>query len=197
MVTSKSVQEKYRRRHRTKMDEVGRSHIIRGFISEEVLKVYHEYTLLMAKRNIPKTVEDAFITLYEPRIGHCIDIRAGDALGDAILVLCQKKVSEIIGLEIEPITSYYRIYSQGCELPVHKDNPDYHYSLTICMGYEAPEPWSFFLKKEPVYLEPGDALLYQGFIDEHSRPVFKGSWHSQLFLHYKEVGNEQRQEKNS
>jgi|TARA_S200000501_G_scaffold211023_1_gene198237 hypothetical protein len=164
--------------------------VLKGFIGEDVVKVFQEYTLLMAKRSIPKTVGDQHITMYEPNIGHCIDIRFGDPLGDTLLLLCHKKVSEIINLKIEPITSCYRIYAEGCKLPEHKDNPDYEYSLTICMGYRSPECWPIFLKKEPAYLEPGDALLYEGAKDEHSRPIFKGSWHSQLFLHYKEVKDE-------
>ena len=179
------------------MDEVRRSHIIRDFIGKDILELFREYSLIMAKTNRPKAADGQRVTVYEPTIGHCIDLRYGDALADSLLLFCREKISKTVGFDLVPVTSYYRIYGPECKLPVHVDQPEYEWSATICMGYGAHEPWPIFLKREPFYLEAGDALIYQGAKEEHSRPVFKGSWQSQLFLHYKEVADEQRQEKNS
>jgi hypothetical protein len=173
------------------MDEIGRSHIIRNFIGKDILKVFYEYSLIMAKRNRPKAADGQRVTVYESTVGHCIDLRYGDALADSLLIFCCEKISKTVGFDLVPITSYYRIYGPECKLPVHIDQPEYEWSATICMGYSAKEPWPIFLKQEPFYLEAGDALIYQGAKEEHSRPVFKGSWQSQLFLHYKEVEDEE------
>jgi hypothetical protein len=50
---------------------------------------------------------------------------------------------------------------------------------------------AYFFKTRTILFRAGDALIYQGAKEEHSRPVFKGSWQSQLFLHYKEVEDEE------
>ena len=70
---------------------------------------------------------------------------------------------------------------------MHTDNPNYEWSATLCMGYQAPESWPLYIEKEPFYLEAGDCLIYQGAKYFHGRKPFKGSWQSQVFLHYKEV----------
>ena len=51
---------------------------------------------------------------------------------------------------------------QRCKLPMHTDQPEYEWSATICMGYEAPGILAYIIEKEPFYLEAGDCLIYQG-----------------------------------
>ena len=180
------------------MDEVGRSHIIRNFLSKDVLDLFFHYSYMLAKKdNVYNQAATEWSTKYEPTVGHCIDIRGNDMLANAILVNYLPTISEHLKIELHPVSSFYRIYGHECELPMHKDNPEYEWSATICMGYEATECWPLYIKKEPWYLEPGECLLYQGAKDLHGRKKFNGSWQSQLFLHYKEVKDEQRQEKNS
>jgi hypothetical protein len=169
------------------MDEIGRSHIIRNFIGKDILKVFYEYSLIMAKRNRPKAADGQRVTVYESTVGHCIDLRYGDALADSLLIFCCEKISKTVGFDLVPITSYYRIYGPDCKLDWHTDLTEYEWSATICMGYDAPECWPIYLEKKPIYLEAGDALIYEGSKYEHGRFPFKGSWQIQLFLHYREV----------
>tara|TARA_A100001388_G_scaffold40772_1_gene26075 strand:+ start:202 stop:801 length:600 start_codon:yes stop_codon:yes gene_type:complete len=199
MVTSKSMQKKYRRRHRTKMDEVRRSHIIiKKFVSEDILNVFDTYARIKAmKNNTYNIATQERCTKYEPRVGHCIDIVGGDTFGESLLNNYCSIISNKVGKDLVPIISFYRIYGKDCKLDMHVDQPEYHWSATINMGYDAPECWPIYIEKEPVYLERGDCLLYEGAKYEHGRGVFKGEWQTQLFLHYREVEDEQRQEKNS
>jgi hypothetical protein len=50
--------------------------------------------------------------------------------------------------------------------------------------------WPMFIKKNnkeiPVYLNPGDMLVYKGHEIEHWREPFLGINHAQVFLHYNE-----------
>ena len=74
------------------------------------------------------------------------------------------------------------VYAEKCKLPMHTDKPNYEWSATICMSYEAPECWPIYIGEDAVYLEPGDCLLNLGAKEEHGRPVFKGSWQT-FWLH--------------
>ena len=180
------------------MDEVRRSHIIRNFVDEDILKIFHEYSLALAmKDNVYSKGTDSYATKHEIGVGHCIDIRGRDPLTEAMLQAYRVKISEVVKKELFSVASFYRIYGNDCKLDMHTDNLDYEWSATLCMGYKAPESWPLYIEKEPFYLEAGDCLIYQGAKYFHGRKPFKGSWQSQVFLHYKEVKDEQRQEKNS
>ena len=170
------------------MDENRRNHIIRNFVNEDVLKIFHEYSLALAmKDNVYSASTDSYSTKHEVGIGHCIDIRGMDPFTEAMLRFYMSKISNVVKKELSPVASFYRIYGPNCKLDMHTDNPDYEWSATLCMGYDAPECWSIYIEKEPFYLEAGDCLIYQGAKDSHGRKPFIGSWQSQVFLHYKEV----------
>tara|TARA_A100001388_G_scaffold107509_1_gene78857 strand:- start:1429 stop:1971 length:543 start_codon:yes stop_codon:yes gene_type:complete len=170
------------------MDENRRNHIIRNFVSKDVLKIFHEYSLALAmKDNVYSKGTDSYATKHEIGVGHCIDIRGRDPFTEAMLHAYRVKISEVVKKELFSVASFYRIYGNDCKLDMHTDNPDYEWSATLCMGYEAPESWPLYIEKEPFYLEAGDCLIYQGAKDSHGRKPFKGSWQSQVFLHYKEV----------
>ena len=173
------------------MAENRRNNIIKDFYSPDVLAMFHKYSLSLAKRDsVYSETDKTWSTKFEPGIGHCIDIRGGDLLADALLELSLPKIVNHLKLKLEPVASYYRIYGPDCRLPMHTDRPDYEWSATVCMGYDAPECWPMYVENDPIYLEPGDCLLYQGAKEKHGRGVFKGSWQAQLFLHYKEVKDE-------
>lgn len=173
------------------MDEDRRNNIIKDFFSPEFLTVFKEYSLIRAKEDaVYSPAENSWSTKFEPGIGHCIDIRGGDRLADALLQFSLPKISEIVGKKLETVASFYRIYGPDCKLPMHTDNPEYEWSATICMGYDAPDCWPIYVEEDAIHLEPGECLIYQGAEKSHGRPVFKGSWQTQLFLHYKEVKDE-------
>ena len=173
------------------MDEIRRSYIIKKFFSTEVLDIFHEYSSLVARTDaLYCKTEDKWTTKFEPGIGHCIDIRARDRFAESLLKISMPKISEIVGKKLETVASFYRIYGPDCKLPMHTDSPEYEWSATICMGYDAPDCWPIYVEEDAIHLEPGECLIYQGAEKSHGRPVFKGSWQTQLFLHYKEVKDE-------
>ena len=179
------------------MDENRRNYIIRNFFSPDICTLFHQYSVSLAKKDsVFSLVENKWSTKFEPGIGHCIDIRHGDILAEVLLNLSLPKIVEHLKVNLEPVTSYYRVYGEHCKLPMHTDKDNYEWSATICMSYEAPECWPIYVGEDAVYLEPGDCLLYQGAKEEHGRPVFKGSWQTQLFLHYKELKDGSDGEKN-
>ena len=161
--------------------------VLKGFISEDVLNVFRHYSLIKARsRNTYNSAANKYTTIHEPGIGHCIDIAGDDSFANALMLVSLPKISKTLSLELSPVASFYRVYGPECILPVHIDQPEYEWSATICMGYEAPDCWPIFIEEKPFYLEPGDCLLYQGAKHGHGRRVFNGSWQTQLFLHYKE-----------
>tara|TARA_B100001989_G_C24336823_1_gene362926 strand:+ start:150 stop:680 length:531 start_codon:yes stop_codon:yes gene_type:complete len=174
------------------MDEDRRNYLVEKFVSEDVLKLFSFYSKIIAQRdNYYNEATKEHNTKFEPQVGHCVDIRDhNDPVGQSLLLFYLPKIAEHLKLKLEPVASYYRIYGPNCRLPMHTDRPDYEWSATICMGYDAPDCWPIYIEEDAIHLEPGDALMYQGSKYKHGRPVFKGSWQTQLFLHYKEVKDE-------
>ena len=88
-----------------------------------------------------------------------------------------------IGLELIPTYSYFRIYTKGNELKKHKDRDSCEISMTVCISYEGDQ-WPIFVEGTPIYLKPGDLIIYRGCEVEHWREELKGKRHIQMFLHY-------------
>jgi hypothetical protein len=110
------------------------------------------------------------------------------------LLGCLNSVEQFTGLKLIPTYAYHRLYTQGAELKKHKDRESCEISATICLGYDYSNVdnynWPMFIKKNnkeiPVYLNPGDMLVYKGHEIEHWREPFLGINHAQVFLHYNE-----------
>jgi hypothetical protein len=137
---------------------------------------------------------------------------AGESFLDAVLVENQKKVEELVGLELYPTYTYARMYNPGAILEPHKDRPACEVSLTCTLGFEGEAQALFFcadkkpteelpageLTNEEVQKErlagnptkiilsnPGDAALYKGCEMIHWRDVVKNTRNlAQVFLHY-------------
>jgi len=100
------------------------------------------------------------------------------------------KMEDVTGKSLYPTYAYARIYYNGAEMTRHTDRPSCEYSTTVCISND-PEfgPWDIWFKsldgKEfPIWLEPGDALVYKGDILEHWRNPYGGERQCQAFLHY-------------
>jgi len=87
-----------------------------------------------------------------------------------------------------PTYSYFRVYRHGDSLARHKDRPSCEISVSVCLGYRAPEPWPLFVQGPSgvfaAMLEPGDGLLYKGVECAHWRYSFAGESATQVFFHY-------------
>jgi hypothetical protein len=117
----------------------------------------------------------------------------GDPLFDAVLVLSQNKIEEILEKKLYSNYSYWRLYQRGHKLESHIDRPSCEISTTLCLGFNVGDVkdyiWPIFLEKEnkeilKIILKPGDMLIYNGVKLKHWREEFLGLNHAQVFLHY-------------
>jgi Rps23 Pro-64 3,4-dihydroxylase Tpa1-like proline 4-hydroxylase len=104
-------------------------------------------------------------------------------------LLCEKtpEVSTLIEETVLPTYSYARVYKEGSVLESHVDRDACEISLTLHL--DGDYPWPIWIEtpqqeKRFVSLNPGDAMIYLGRIASHWREVYKGSYYSQVFLHY-------------
>jgi len=103
-------------------------------------------------------------------------------------------VSQMVGCEVLPSYSFWRIYEQGAELRPHKDRPACEVSLTVAIAAEPEDSaWPICLtdlggQDHRIALLPGAALLYRGPEVRHWREVLEGARHYQMFLHYVVAG---------
>jgi len=97
-------------------------------------------------------------------------------------------VEKASGRELYPTYSYFRVYRPGDSLARHKDRPACEISVSVCLGYRAPESWPLYVQGPSgifaASLEPGDGLLYKGTECDHWREPFAGETAAQVFFHY-------------
>lgn len=125
--------------------------------------------------------------------------RYGDLFFDTMLVTVMQKIENCLDKKLEPTYSYNRLYTTDTELVKHRDRPSCEISATLCIGSDISNlddqsyNWPMFISKqeedtgEPVYLNPGDCIIYSGCDLYHWREPFKGKNHAQVFLHYNEI----------
>ena len=113
----------------------------------------------------------------------------GDGIMERLLARLAPTVGGIVGLDLVPTYSYFRVYRPGDTLPKHVDRPSCQVSMTLSLGYDAPAPWPIWFgpkDAEPVALslKAGDAAVYRGMDIPHWRDAFAGTYAAQVFLHY-------------
>lgn len=114
----------------------------------------------------------------------------GDEIFDNLLDQMAKSIGENVGKKLIPAYSYARIYRKGEVLKKHVDRKSCEISATITLGYDAGDSessWPIYFDEEkeiPIFLEPGEMVVYRGCEVVHWRPKFLGEWQAQLFLHY-------------
>lgn len=103
-------------------------------------------------------------------------------------------VSKMVGCEVLPSYSFWRIYEQGAVLHPHKDRPACEVSLTMAIAADPEDgAWPICLtdldgQDHSIALKPGAALLYRGPEVRHWRDPLEGARHYQMFLHYVVAG---------
>jgi hypothetical protein len=111
-----------------------------------------------------------------------------DVFGESLLLHLKPLMESAAGCSLFPTNSVLRIYQKGSVLKKHFDRGTCEYSATLTAGYDSAEPYPIWLeidnKEVPVYLEPGDVLIYKGCEVAHWRNGFGGRHWIQLFLHY-------------
>jgi len=120
----------------------------------------------------------------------------GDHLMDTLLATSHESMQKYTGLNLTPTYSYWRFYEKDSELKKHIDRDSCEISTTLCLGYDVSNleqsyNWPMYVKVKgqdiPLFLEPGDMIVYRGTVVEHWREPFLGLNHAQVFLHYNNV----------
>lgn len=110
--------------------------------------------------------------------------------GQMILGSLRAKMSVLVGRELLPSYSFWRIYKQGDILKRHKDRKSCEVSATIALtAAEDGICWPICVtdlhgNSHSVELPLGSGLLYQGPEVDHWRDPLSASQHYQMFLHY-------------
>ena len=101
------------------------------------------------------------------------------------------KMSALVGRELLPSFSFWRIYRKGDVLNRHKDRNACEVSVTISLMPAAEDGgvWpinvtDFHGTSHSIKLPLGSGLLYQGTEVDHWRDSLTISEHYQMFLHY-------------
>lgn len=101
------------------------------------------------------------------------------------------KMSVLVGRELLPSFSFWRIYRQGDVLNRHKDRNACEVSVTISLmpSDEDGGIWPIDVtdlqgRSHSIKLPLGSGLLYQGTEVDHWRDPLTISEHYQMFLHY-------------
>jgi len=167
--------------------------VVKGAVSPEVLEHCNmEFELLRRVMFITNNVEDIpqnIHTFNDDQITNSFSYYSAlcfETLSQTLL----PNMEEVTGKGLNPTYTYARIYYNNAEMTRHTDRPSCEYSTTVCISND-PEfgPWDIWFKsldgKEfPIWLEPGDALIYKGDILEHWRNPYEGKRQCQAFLHY-------------
>jgi len=112
-------------------------------------------------------------------------------------------VSTLLGLDLLPSYSYFRIYREGDVCRVHCDRYACEVSLSLTLDYSDGVPWPLEMAKAAVppsalvedgfgtlpfaavEMEPGDGVLYQGVERRHGRTTPNpNGWSAHLFCHW-------------
>lgn len=174
--------------------------VVKNILSREESFFYYNYAKNKANAiswKIDKTPES-----YDKRWdGEFSDIQApgayscyGDCLMDTLLVSKLLELNKYVGRNLIPTYSYFRLYMYGNHLERHRDRKSCDVSGTLFLGHDCsnksePYNWPIYVETKggqevPIYLTPGDILLYRGCDLDHWRNTFTGLNHAQVFLHY-------------
>ena len=112
-------------------------------------------------------------------------------------------MSHLLGRDLLPSYTYFRIYLKDDICRVHSDRPSSEFGLSMTLDYSDDQPWDLQIGKEridslyplsddfgsmdyaSVRMEVGDALLYQGSHYPHGRmQPNPNAWSAHLFLFF-------------
>lgn len=153
--------------------------VLESVLTEPLRTVAHEYAIKRALVGRETTSEGAAPgtpSFY------------GDPLMDTLLDLLQSVAETFTGIALFPTFSDLRVYTRGAIVNPHTQRPAGEIALAVSLGFDAPEPWPFFVGTrhgfQVAHLAPGDGILYRAHECPHWRGEFDGEHHVQAFFHY-------------
>ena len=170
--------------------------VCENFISKELANFLYEYFKMQTQ--VSATCNEKYGSkVYNNKPNLLGEFTDPQALGDyskyadiAFETLMRDnthKIEKLTGLTLVPTYSYARLYTNGSDLEMHKDRGACEISITLCLGYDSNSSWPMYVEAKPIYLEPGDIIVYRGQNVKHGRPVFEGNNHAQVFMHFNDV----------
>jgi hypothetical protein len=174
--------------------------VVNKFLDDNLSALLYRYCINKVKQVDFKTTYDNenYHEAYDGRFGdaqisgsyNCY----GDVFMDSLLEASLDNMVNFTGVDLVPTYSYWRFYQTGDILERHKDRESCEISTTLCLGFNTSNNndqtynWPMFIKTKdeeiPVYMQPGDMIIYRGCDIEHWREPFKGLNHAQVFMHY-------------
>ena len=153
--------------------------VCRGLLQDPQLSSLHRYARMRA--------ESGTMPMHDRQVSNT-PVAYGDFMMDGLLSDLLPDVERACGLNLFPTYSYFRHYKGGDGLARHKDRPACEISVSLCLGYDAPQPWPIWIEGYEavthVVLEPGDGMLYRGIDCAHWRDPLPEGHVMQVFLHY-------------
>jgi hypothetical protein len=175
--------------------------VVKKALTEPLLSFAYRYACMKMQSGLMKTRDPSMPgtpSMY------------GDTFMETLLGLATPSFEKVVGLELFPTYSYFRVYKEGDILEPHIDRPSCEISVTMCLGYDVSNVadkdyvWPIYADNslnysehvslalgaaspdhgKAVRLEPGDCLVYRGCEVRHWREAFRGNHQAQVFLHY-------------
>jgi hypothetical protein len=103
---------------------------------------------------------------------------------EELLLKLTPKICDIVGKELYPTYSYSRMYYPGASMPPHTDRNACEISMSLCISGEPWPLWFQLDRPTSAFLNPGDAVVYQGIEVTHWRDVYAGAGCTCVFLHW-------------
>ncbi len=177
---------------------------IKNFLDESTAALFYQYCIVKVQRTdfMIEYAKDEYRPEWDGQFG---DPQAGisyncygDPLMDSLLYASKDMIEKYTGLNLIPNYTYWRFYQKDEDLKRHSDRHSCEISITLCLGYNTsnvqdPEyNWPMWVETDqipgqegaPIFMKPGDMIIYRGCDVDHWRDRFKGLNLAQVFLHY-------------
>ena len=153
---------------------------LKNVLNKETLSIITQYTLFDEnKLFLPEAYGEQVPGAHS---------KYADPLMESLLVFLHPIIEKNTGLTLFPTYSYYRVYREGQSLQPHVDRNSCEISASVFIGHNYDgETWKLYIEENGYSMNPGDIIIYRGMELNHYRYEFeapKGSFHSQVFLHY-------------
>tara|TARA_R100000773_G_scaffold30828_1_gene26336 strand:+ start:2532 stop:3095 length:564 start_codon:yes stop_codon:yes gene_type:complete len=148
--------------------------VVKNFLHIDICRIFSNYAIMRHRVNKDNRIEP---------VTNIHTSHYGDKFSESILLYCKDKMEKLTNKKLFPTYSYWRMYTYGSYLKEHKDRNACEISATIHVDGDKDD-WPIIVGEKEYFTKPGDAVIYLGIEDSHSRKKFEGDFQTQIFLHY-------------
>tara|TARA_Y100000114_G_scaffold67137_1_gene61586 strand:+ start:2190 stop:2756 length:567 start_codon:yes stop_codon:yes gene_type:complete len=149
--------------------------LVENFLSVDICRIFSNYAIMRHRVNKDNQIDTVTNNIHTSHYG--------DKFSESILLYCKDKMEKLTNKKLFPTYSYWRMYTYGSYLKEHKDRNACEISATIHVDGDKDD-WPIIVGEKEYFTKPGDAVIYLGIEDSHSRKKFEGDFQTQIFLHY-------------